>query len=293
MKFKLREEKRKFKIYNNGEKDIRVYDGDEPPEGFVPGSHYQKIPWNKGLTSETDDRVKLNGQHTKMTREQNGTYQAWNKGLTAETDDRVAKNVQHMQQTIKDKYGVENISQYLSKQDDYQIWNKGLTKETDDSMRQASEHHKGVTPWNKGLQIGSFWTSESANKRYETQKKNGTLGINQDTKIELEYFDILKKEFPDSEIIHPYIDKNRYPFKCDFYVVDADLFVEVHGNWTHGGRPYDPSDKFCQEQLSKWQEKSKTSDYYKNAIYTWTDLDVRKKNIAEQNNLNFRIIYGI
>lgn len=37
---------------------------------------------------------------------------------------------------------------------------------------------------------------------------------------------------------------------------------------------------------------AKTSNYYKNAIYTWTDLDVRKVKIAKENNLNFVAIYN-
>lgn len=66
----------------------------------------------------------------------------------------------------------------------------------------------------------------------------------------------------------------------------------MHSYWTHGGRPYDENDVACQAQLAKWQEKAKTSDYYKNAIYTWTDLDVRKVKIAKENNLNFVAIYN-
>ena len=92
-------------------------------------------------------------------------------------------------------------------------------------------------------------------------------------------------------IIKQYFDKEQYPFRCDFYIKSEDLFIEVHGNWTHGGRPFDPQDIECQKQLAEWEEKAKTSNYYKNAIYTWTDLDVRKVETAKQNNLNFEVIY--
>ena len=43
--------------------------------------------------------------------------------------------------------------------------------------------------------------------------------------------------------------------------------------------------------LAYWKEKAETSDYYKNAIYTWTNLDVRKVKIAEQNGIRLDIIY--
>ena len=74
-------------------------------------------------------------------------------------------------------------------------------------------------------------------------------------------------------------------------VYSEDRFIEVHGNWTHGGRPYIEGDPECEAQLAYWKERAETSDYYKNAIYTWTNLDVRKVKIAEQNGIRLDIIY--
>ena len=56
--------------------------------------------------------------------------------------------------------------------------------------------------------------------------------------------------------------------------------------------PYNPNDEECIKQLNIWKEKSKTSDFYKQAIYTWTDLDVRKQAYAKQNQLNYITIYS-
>lgn len=64
------------------------------------------------------------------------------------------------------------------------------------------------------------------------------------------------------------------------------LYIEFQGNWTHGKHPYTGLDDDL-EVVSKWKEQSKTKPYYKNAIYTWTDLDIRKRNIAKENNLNY------
>lgn len=303
MKFKL-EEDRKFKIYTDGNVDKRVYDDEDPPEGFYPGSHYKKVAWNKGLTAQTDERVAANGQATRETRLKNNKYSAWNRGLSATEDERVARNVQASKEAIKNKYGVDNIQQYLSKQPDYRSWNKGLTKETDDRMRKASETHRGVTAWNKGLSIPGHPQSEESKekirkahldsdfqeKRYTTMKSNNTLFV-KDSKAEQEYYSYLKTMYNDDDIIRQYFDRDRYPFKCDFYIPSEDLFIEVHANWTHGGRPYDPEDEACQKQLEVWKEKAKTSSYYKNAIYQWTILDVRKAKTAKKNNLNFEVIY--
>lgn len=307
MKFKLIEdiyEGEKPKFFTDGIKTIKLKPGDEIPLNFYPGRTINSNPWNKGLTAETDERVKANGQATKETRLRNNNYNAWNKGLTKETDDRVAKNIANMKSTIKDKYGVDNISQYIASQPGYTVWNKGLTKETDDRMKQASDNHKGVTAWNKGLSIQGHPQSEETkekirqthlnpnfkHQRYEIMKANGTL-FAKDSQAERDYYSKLKLEYAEDNIIRQYFDKDRYPFKCDFYIPSEDLFIEVHANWTHGGRPYNPNDPECQKQLAIWQEKATKSNYYKNAIYQWTDLDVRKAEIAKKNNLNFKTIY--
>lgn len=264
------------KWYTNGLETIKIFPGDVIPEGYWHGVHYKHDAWNKGKTAQTDERVKANGQATRETRLQNGSYIAWNEGLTKETDSR-----------IKCLSGEENPMYGKHPE----AWNKGKTKENDPSMKKASENHKGCTPWNKDQKIGSFWTEESAAKSYETRAKNGTLGKNADTIPELETYKKLLESFSEEDIVKQYFDKDRYPFKCDFYIKSIDKFIEVHGNWTHGDMPFDPENPECQLKLAQWQEKAKDSDYYRCAIYTWTDLDVRKLETAKKNNLNYEVIY--
>lgn len=132
--------------------------------------------------------------------------------------------------------------------------------------------------------------SEEANeKRFKSLKKHKNINI---SKIEKEIFQLLLKKFPDA--IHQYRDKNRYPFNCDFYIPSLDLFIEFQGNWTHGGHPYDEKNPEDFSRIIEYQEKyeksitsRKIKYYYKNAIYTWTDLDIRKRKIAKENNLNY------
>lgn len=276
MIFKLVEDNsKKFKLYTNGIKTIRVYDGDEIPDGFYRGQHHSHTAWNKGLSVESDERVRDNVDRAHATRNQN-YHPAWNKGLTKEIDDRIKSNAGEK----NPMYGKHP-----------KAWNKGLTADTHPAMKRASENHKGAIPWNKGISTGYHWTADMFQKRYETQMKNGTLGKNIDTKAEKEFYQHLLQTYDPSEIIHPYMDKQRYPYRCDFYIIPEDKFIEIHGNWTHGGRPFDPNDAECVKQLKIWEEKAKTSEYYKNAIYTWTDFDVRKAETANKNNLNFEVIY--
>lgn len=102
---------------------------------------------------------------------------------------------------------------------------------------------------------------------------------------------ILPKDFGEADIIRQYFDRERYPYKCDFYIVSEDKFIEINANWTHGGSPFDANDLECINKLSMWRKKAETSRYYKNAIYTWIDLDVRKLHAAIENKLNFEFIY--
>lgn len=294
MKFLLEDDdnKLKSKFYTNGVKTIKVKEGEIPPEGFYPGRTFNAKAWNKGLTKDSDERVRKNVEATRISRINNGKP-AWNRGLTKETDERVAKYASKLQGEKNPMYGSHK-----------EPWNTGLTKETDDRVLKMSTSKLGKSSWNKGLHIPGHSQSEETRdkiskahldpsfkeKRYNIMKNNNTLFV-KDSKAESDYFNKLKLKYDENDIIRQYFDKDRYPFKCDFYIKSEDKFIEVHGNWTHGGRPFDPNDEECKKKLQVWEEKAKQFPYYKNAIYTWTDLDVRKAKIAKDNNLNFEVIY--
>lgn len=77
----------------------------------------------------------------------------------------------------------------------------------------------------------------------------------------------------------------RYPYMCDFYDKDRDLFIEVNASWTHGYHWYDAEkDAFI---CKKWVAKSKKSEYYANALEVFTKRDVEKRECARKNNLNY------
>ena len=121
--------------------------------------------------------------------------------------------------------------------------------------------------------------SEIINKIYKTKKKNKTFNT---SKLEEQcYLDLLTK-FNDIERQYKC---ERYPFACDFYIKSLDTFIEIQGTWFHGNHPFNENDKNDLELLNKW--KQKTSNNYKRAIDTWTIRDVRKRNIAKENNLNY------
>ena len=133
-------------------------------------------------------------------------------------------------------------------------------------------------------------------KEFETKKKNNSFNI---SKGEDKLYKILCEKYGIENVIRQYYS-NVYPFVCDFYIKSEKLYIEYQGNWTHGKHPFDETNPDDLKTLQLWKDKSmevnfkgKQKRYYLNAIYTWTDLDVRKRTIAKQNNLNFIEIFNI
>ena len=124
-------------------------------------------------------------------------------------------------------------------------------------------------------------------RRINTLRNNHTFNSSKSEEIAKE---LLENLFND--LIYQYTEK-RYPFMCDFYIPSLDLFIEYNESWTHGAKPFNNKDQQCINKLNIWKEKSISSEYYKNAIYTWTIRDVNKRNTAKENNLNFIELWSI
>lgn len=91
------------------------------------------------------------------------------------------------------------------------------------------------------------------------------------------------KGFDDFE--SQYNNDSRYPYLCDFYDKDRDLFIEVNASWTHGYHWYDAENDV--DTCKKWKVKSKKSEYYANALEVFTKRDVEKRETARVSNLNY------
>ena len=89
-----------------------------------------------------------------------------------------------------------------------------------------------------------------------------------------------------------YISQYRsddYPFACDFYLPDKDLYIEINAHWTHGGHPFDSTNKDDLLLIEQW--KLKNTKFYDNAIETWTVRDVLKRETAKNNKLNYLEVF--
>lgn len=89
-----------------------------------------------------------------------------------------------------------------------------------------------------------------------------------------------------------------YPFKCDFYLVEYDLYIEIQGHWHHGYNDktkeyvkYGEDMQKTSELMTLWKQKAIYSQSYKDAIEVWSKRDVLKREIAQKNNLNYLEIF--
>lgn len=148
----------------------------------------------------------------------------------------------------------------------------------------------------------SFAKTETFRKLYEDEnflsscleKKEATLTKNKThNKSEKEnlLFKLLSEIYPN--IVRQY-KSDYYPFSCDFYISDLDLYIEFHGSHYHNGRLFNKElDNDALNELQKKAYSSNTSkiNQYHNIIETWTIRDVKKYETALRNKINYLILY--
>lgn len=256
-------------VIHKGEEEKRIYKNELNSfldNGWVEGisDSHRKIlsekkkgnkPWNTGASCRNETREKISNSlkgNIPWNKGLKGKQTAWNKGLTKELDNRVNKI---SLSKMGHKVSKETIEKIVSK-------NKGRKMDKDKLLIKVT-------------------------KDYITRKKNNSFNT---SSKEESFYNFLLKENVNKTVYRQY-KSDKYPFYCDFYILEDDLYIELNLHWTHGGKPFDPDDIDCQKQLADWQEKAKTSKFYENAIQTWTVRDVKKQRIAKENNLNYKVIY--
>lgn len=112
-------------------------------------------------------------------------------------------------------------------------------------------------------------------KHVDAKRQNGTFNTSSVEK-HVEGFDNFESQ---------YNKDARYPYLCDFYDKERDLFIEVNASWTHGYHWYDTEKDagVC----TKWKDKSEDSTYYANVLDVFTKRDVEKRETARVNSLNY------
>ena len=185
-------------------------------------------------------------------------------------------------QTCIEKYGVEfsaqaDVVKEKIKQtclEKYGVPNGGGSKESLEKIKQTCLKRYGVP--NGG---GS---KQSLDKIANTKRKNHSFTT---SKPEENLYQEIKSIYP--SVIRQY-KESRYPYNCDFYIPELDMFIELQGSWTHGKHPYNEKSNQDQLILNKW--KSRLLDnhgFYLTAIKVWTISDPKKRETAKKNNLNY------
>ena len=159
---------------------------------------------------------------------------------------------------------------------------------TDEARRKTSETHK------RDKKLSNYLKNRTdeqlriqLTKAWLTKKLNHTENFSQPEE------DLYKKLLEENENKHIYRNYkcDRYPYYCDFYIEEDDLFIELNAHWTHGGHPFDENNEEDLKTLNKWKLKAEKSNFYKTAIEVWTIRDVEKQKCAKENNLNYKVIY--
>ena len=202
-------------------------------------------------------------------------------------------NPEKRKQTCLEKYGREIPFNYDKAKETclkkYGVDNYSKTKEFKDRVKETNLNKFGVsTPLLLEKSRNKRFSKEIIDNVIDTKRKNHTFNT---SKLEEELYLYIKEKFP--SVIRQYKDKERYPFCCDFYIPELDLFLELNGTWTHGKHPFNINSKEDISILNTWKEKSKEHPFYLSAIETWTIRDVKKRNKAKEENLNFHEFWNI
>lgn len=82
-------------------------------------------------------------------------------------------------------------------------------------------------------------------------KRHGATTSNEEQKI----YSMLRGVFGDGNVLTHYRSE-KYPFYCDFYLKQTDMYVEYNGYWMHGGHAFDPESAEDVNILGRWKEKA-------------------------------------
>lgn len=195
---------------------------------------------------------------------------SWKKHLANETPEEKAKRIQNVSKGTKVAMSKIPFQKRIEMRKKSQLTRKNQSEESKKRTREK---------YNK------TWSSKSEaeckyiiSKGIETKRKNGTLcSSGPEKRVKA----LLESKF--KEVKYQY-KSEKYPFVCDFYIPELDLYIEYQGLWTHGLKPFEGTGEDLQK-VEFW--KNKKTKYYAMAIDTWTRRDVKKRKLAKESNLNW------
>lgn len=125
-----------------------------------------------------------------------------------------------------------------------------------------------------------------AEKGKKTAILNGTINTSKSEKRLKEFLILI---FGEDNVISQYKTK-EYPYFCDFYLKKEGIYIEYNGTYFHNKCLFNENRDY--EKYNKLLDKCNNEHpSYERILYVWTKLDVKKHNIAIENDLNFIFLY--
>ena len=118
-------------------------------------------------------------------------------------------------------------------------------------------------------------------KRQLTMYKNGTLNTSHNFEDMLVQY--LKDTYPQYTILTQYNEDPRYPYMCDCYIKELDLFIEFQGSYFHNWRPFD----YSAAHIKEYEEMIAHGGQKETIANVWRYKDTEKRECAKRNNLNY------
>lgn len=178
-------------------------------------------------------------------------------------------------QTILNKQATTNLERYGVK-------NPGQSEEVKNKIKQTNLERYGYESYSKTKAFSAMLKDKKEliqRKVYNTKKYNKSFKI---SKQEDRFYDMLVQKFPGTKRQYK---SELYPFACDFYVSEKDLYIECNFHWTHGKESFNKNNTEHTNKVKLW--KSKNTKFYDIAIEVWTIRDPLKRKTAKENNLNW------
>lgn len=207
------------------------------------------------------------------------------------TPDEIARRSARTAKTVRSRYGVDHVSQIPSAREAQRQRAEQYGKQWAEKARQTNIERYGFPSWTMGDEARREISKRMSSTRVQrqslaTKKRNATLAtsFSEDALYEL------LVEYADKHgmtVVRQHRDEKRYPFAVDFYIPERDLFIELNGSWSHGGHWYEVDREMDQKTVQTWRKKGEKSQYYLNALGTWTERDVRKRAAAREAHLNY------
>lgn len=191
------------------------------------------------------------------------------------------------------KYNVKNPSQLEEVKtkkkntclNNYGVENPSQSDTIKDKKKTTCLNRYGVDSYTKSEGYKKLFNKEFVKHQQEqsnkTKKKNHTFNT---SKLEDNVASWLRENNFNFERQYR---SEEYPFNCDFYLNDYNLYIEIQGSWTHGNHPFDKDNEDDINIIKLWDIKKFEHPYYSYALNVWTIKDVHKRQIAKKNKLNF------